>query len=63
MSDRWIQAMQKSGRFKNYNWDNTERVSVNTLDEKILILGKDYPSPIVIHEKAREKALKAFKKI
>ena len=32
-------------------------------DEKILILGKDYPSPIVIHEKAREKALKAFKKI
>ena len=32
-------------------------------DEKILKLGADYPSPIVIHEKARLKALNAFKKI
>jgi len=28
-----------------------------------LKLGLDYPSPIVIHEKARVKALKAFKSI
>ena len=32
-------------------------------DEKILKLGSDYPRPIVIHEKARQKALNAFKKI
>ncbi len=32
-------------------------------DEKILKLGKDYPLPIVVHEKARAKALRAFKKI
>ena len=29
--------------------------------KKILRLGKDYPSPIVIHEKARTKALNAFR--
>ena len=32
-------------------------------DESILKLDKDYPSPIVNHEKARSKALSAFKKI
>ena len=32
-------------------------------DEKILKLGREYPPPIVIHEKARLKALDAFKKI
>ncbi len=32
-------------------------------DEKILKLGRDYPLPIVVHEKARAKALSAFKKI
>jgi len=32
-------------------------------DEKIFKLGKDYPAPIVVHEKARAKALSAFKKI
>ena len=32
-------------------------------DDEILKIGKDYPLPIVIHEKARLKALEAFKKI
>ncbi len=32
-------------------------------DEKILNIGKKYPYPIVVHEKARQKALNAFKKI
>ena len=32
-------------------------------NENILKLGRDYPEPIVIHEKARFKALEAFKKI
>ena len=32
-------------------------------NENILKLGTDYPKPIVIHEKARLKALEAFKKI
>jgi FkbM family methyltransferase len=39
MSDRWIQATQRSGRFKNYNWENTLMVPVTTLDEKIQIYG------------------------
>ena len=32
-------------------------------DDSILSMDKDYPSPIVVHEKARLKALSAFKKI
>tara|TARA_Y100000591_G_scaffold331911_1_gene367323 strand:+ start:71 stop:1471 length:1401 start_codon:yes stop_codon:yes gene_type:complete len=32
-------------------------------DKNILNLGKDYPNPIVVHEKARIKALNAFKKL
>ncbi len=32
-------------------------------DNSILNMDKDYPSPIVVHEKARIKALSAFKKI
>jgi FkbM family methyltransferase len=39
MSDRWIQATQKSGRFQNYKWDNPVKVPVTTLDEKIQIYG------------------------
>ena len=35
----------------------------NLNDEKILKIGSDYPHPIVNHEKARSKALAAFKKI
>ena len=32
-------------------------------DEKNFQLGKNYPLPLVKHETAREKALRAFKKI
>jgi len=32
-------------------------------NENLIKLGQDYPFPIVIHEKARIKALEAFKKI
>ena len=32
-------------------------------DKKLLKIGIDYPMPIVIHDKARVKALTAFKKI
>ncbi len=32
-------------------------------NDKVLKLGSDYPEPIVVHEKARLKALNAFKKI
>jgi len=39
MSDRWIQATQKSGRFENYNWNNTVKVPVTTLDDKIQVYG------------------------
>ena len=32
-------------------------------NDSILKIGSEYPFPIVVHEKAREKALAAFKKI
>ncbi len=32
-------------------------------NDKILKMGKEYPFPIVVHEKARAKALNAFKKV
>ena len=32
-------------------------------DNKLFKIGSDYPKPIVVHEKARELALKAFKQI
>ena len=39
MSKRWIEATQKSGRFDQYSWNKTEKVSVSTLDEKIKTYG------------------------
>ena len=39
MSKRWIEATQKSGRFDQYNWNETQKVAVSTLDEKIKTYG------------------------
>ena len=39
MSNRWIEATKKSGRFDQYNWNKTQKVSVSTLDEKIKTYG------------------------
>lgn len=53
---KWIKELKNvPAKFVHKPWE--------LKDEKILKLGVDYPKPIVIHEKAREKALKAFKKI
>ncbi len=53
---KWVPELRNvSKKFIHRPWE------IN--DEKILRLGKDYPSPIVIHEKARTKALNAFKNI
>ena len=35
MSQRWIEATKKSGRFDQFNWDQSQEVSVSTLDEQI----------------------------
>ncbi len=35
MSDRWIDATKKSGRFEQYRWEKNEKVAVSTIDEKI----------------------------
>ena len=35
MSDRWIEATKKSGRFEQYNWNQSQEVPVTTLDEHI----------------------------
>ena len=51
----FLQSGFKSTRFpKRY---------IRLKDEKNFKLGKDYPFPLVIHAAAREKALRAFKKI
>ena len=53
---KWIPELNKVPRkFIHKPWE------IN--DDKILKIGKDYPYPIVVHEKARLKALNAFKKI
>ena len=35
MSTRWINATKQSGRFKDYNWNNSITVQVSTLDKEI----------------------------
>ena len=39
MSNRWIESTKKSGRFDQYNWNETQKVAVSTLDEKIKTYG------------------------
>lgn len=40
MSDEWISAVTKSGRFQYSSWDNCQSVSVITLDDLIANYGK-----------------------
>ena len=44
MSDRWIDATKKSGRFKQYRWEKKVKVAVSTIDKKI----KEYGVPSFI---------------
>ncbi len=53
---KWVPELKNvPNKFLHKPWDLN--------DEKILKIGKVYPMPIVVHEKARVKALQAFKKI
>ncbi len=53
---KWVPELKNvSKKFIHKPWEIT--------DDKNFKVGKDYPLPIVIHEKARIKALNAFKKI
>ena len=53
---KWVPELKNvPNKFLHKPWDLN--------DEKILKIGEVYPMPIVVHEKARVKALKAFKKI
>ncbi len=53
---RWVPELKNvPKKFIHKTWELNQ--------ENLLKLGKDYPKPIVVHEKARIKALEAFKKI
>ena len=53
---KWIPELKNvPKKFIHKPWD--------LKNDNLLKLGKEYPFPIVIHEKARIKALNAFKKI
>ena len=53
---KWVPELRKvPKKFIHKPWE------IN--DENILMLNKDYPSPVVKHEEARLRALAAFKKI
>ncbi len=53
---KWVSELKNvPKKFIHKPWELNEK--------SILKLGEDYPFPIVVHEKARLKALKAFKKI
>ena len=53
---KWVPELRKvPKKFIHKPWE------IN--DENILMLNKDYPSPVVNHEEARSRALAAFKKI
>ena len=52
---KWVPELKMFQKFIHKPWE--------LYDKNILKLGLDYPFPIVIHEKARVKALKAFKSI
>lgn len=40
MSNRWIEATKNSGRFEQFNWNQSQEVRVSTLDEQIKKHGK-----------------------
>ncbi len=57
---KWVPELIKvSPKFIHKPWEMEDKYqeAINT------VIGKDYPKPIVIHEKARSEALKAFQSI
>ena len=57
---KWIPELSKiPNKFIHKPWEIDEKIS----KELNFIIGKDYPLPVVDHNFARERALKAFKKI
>ncbi len=57
---RWVPALEKlPDKWIHQPWNAPSEI----LERGGVVLGRDYPKPIVDHARAREAALKAFKKI
>ena len=52
---KWVPELKNVPKFIHKPWELN--------DNRILQIGSDYPLPIVVHEKARAKAINVFKNI
>ena len=57
---KWVPELSKvPQKFIHKPWE----LEIKLQESIKTIIGKDYPKPIVIHEEAREAALKAFQSL
>ena len=57
---KWVPELKKyPTKYIHKPWE----LDIKYQETLKIIIGKDYPAPIVVHEQARKKALDAFKSL